>query len=378
VIHFAGQVLASATGEIYSAGDFMLGVDLNFIRDTQPPAVTGQSVFTDASGDVTVFMRATDATSYPAVGTVSYSVNGGQPQVVSMDVLAASRLAGTNDIGFSADLGTFPDGTRLSVQTTTSDEAGLAASSATANSVVRKPRQASALVNSASFAPGSAAPGSLATVFGQDLATGTLAAALPLPTTLANTTLSVIDSAGAELAAQFYFVSPGQVNFVMPPSAAPGPAVVRISSGDGTVSVSSVSVGATAPGLYSANASGAGAAAALVVHVLADGSQQIAPAFQCDPAGRCTPAPIDLGGTNDLVVLVLFGTGLRGVSSPAAAATTVGGQAANVLYLGPQPQYPGLDQVNVVLPRTLIGTGVVPVVVSVDGMQTNAVTVAIR
>ena len=69
---------------------------------------------------------------------------------------------------------------------------------------------------------------------------------------------------------------------------------------------------------------------------------------------------------------------LRFVSSPDVAAATVGGQNSTLLYLGPQSQYPGLDQANVLLPRTLAGSGTVPVVISVDGTATNAVTVGIR
>jgi uncharacterized protein (TIGR03437 family) len=378
VIRFNGQVLASATGSIYQAGDYMLGIDLLYIRDTQPPVITGQSILTDPAGDVSVFVRATDATSYPSGANITYSVNGGPPSDISMSVLAASRTAVNNDVGFVADLGVLPNGARLSLQTTVSDEAGLTVTAPATNAVANRPAGMLALVNSASFARNSIAPESLATVFGQSLGTGQASAMLPLPTVLANTTVWVIDAAGKELAAPLYFVSPAQINFLVPPGTAAGPAAVRISSGDGTVSVASVPVGATAPGLYSANASGTGVAAALAVHVLPDGSQQVSLVYQCDLTGRCTPSPIDLGGPNDQVVLVLFGTGLRFVSSPDVAAATVGGQNSTLLYLGPQSQYPGLDQANVLLPRTLAGSGTVPVVISVDGTATNAVTVGIR
>jgi uncharacterized protein (TIGR03437 family) len=50
---------------------------------------------------------------------------------------------------------------------------------------------------------------------------------------------------------------------------------------------------------------------------------------------------------------------------------TIGGLALPVEYAGPQPQYAGLDQVNVKLPQSLRGRGMVDVVVTVDGRISN-------
>jgi uncharacterized protein (TIGR03437 family) len=57
---------------------------------------------------------------------------------------------------------------------------------------------------------------------------------------------------------------------------------------------------------------------------------------------------------------------------------TVGGKASQVLYAGPQGQYPGDDQVNVLLPRALAGAGVVRIELTVDGRPANAVTLIIQ
>jgi uncharacterized protein (TIGR03437 family) len=48
-----------------------------------------------------------------------------------------------------------------------------------------------------------------------------------------------------------------------------------------------------------------------------------------------------------------------------------------VLYAGPQPQFPGLDQVNVPLSLSLRGAGVVNVTVTVDGVTSNPVKIDI-
>jgi uncharacterized protein (TIGR03437 family) len=51
---------------------------------------------------------------------------------------------------------------------------------------------------------------------------------------------------------------------------------------------------------------------------------------------------------------------------------------SSVQYAGQQGYYVGLDQVNVLLPRTLAGKGLVDVVMTVDGKTANTVTVQIR
>jgi uncharacterized protein (TIGR03437 family) len=44
-------------------------------------------------------------------------------------------------------------------------------------------------------------------------------------------------------------------------------------------------------------------------------------------------------------------------------------------YVGPQPDTPGLDQLNVKLPRSLAGVGEVDVVLTVDGKPSNTVRI---
>jgi uncharacterized protein (TIGR03437 family) len=57
---------------------------------------------------------------------------------------------------------------------------------------------------------------------------------------------------------------------------------------------------------------------------------------------------------------------------------TIGGLDATVLYAGPQGAYPGVDQVNVVIPQSLTGAGNVPVVLSAGGVTSNTVNVTIQ
>ncbi|MGH8694757.1 MAG: hypothetical protein ACREVM_11080, partial [Burkholderiales bacterium] len=81
----------------------------------------------------------------------------------------------------------------------------------------RAPAGAVASVSAASFSGATLASESIVAAFGAGLAITTQAAAtLPLPISLAGTTISVKDSAGAERLAPLFFVSPGQINYQMP------------------------------------------------------------------------------------------------------------------------------------------------------------------
>jgi hypothetical protein len=123
------------------------------------------------------------------------------------------------------------------------------------------------------------------------------------------------------VAAKVLYASSGQVNFVMP-ALAPGPAEVRVTNGAGIVSLFAADIVPVAPGLFSA-------------YYITDG------------------------------YLILFGTGIRGGRS---VRVTVGGRDCEVVYAGPQPQYAGLDQVNVRLDGA---SG--DVVLSADGIPSNTI-----
>jgi uncharacterized protein (TIGR03437 family) len=140
-----------------------------------------------------------------------------------------------------------------------------------------------------------------------------------------------------------------------------------------------VTLANVAPGLFSQNSDGRGIAAAVWVKQAADGSRTSDLVAQCAAApGSCTPKPFDLGNPADQVALLLFGTGIRGRSSLLAVSVTIGGVGVPVFFAGPQGEYAGLDQINVLLPQTLAGRGEVPVNVTVDGVTANTVTVSIR
>jgi len=203
----------------------------------------------------------------------------------------------------------------------------------------------------------SLAADAIASAYGSNLATTTLpASSLPLQTTLGGTTVKVKDSAGNERMAPLFYVSPFQVNYAVPAGTTNGTATITVTSSDGTVSTG---------------------ANALTVH--SDMSQSLQPVAQCDSSGRnCVPAPIDLGSSSDQVFLQLYGTGIRHRSASTNVTATIGPMAATLTFAGDQQTFAGLDQVNILIPAALRGTGQQVVVVTVDGQTANQVQIAIK
>jgi uncharacterized protein (TIGR03437 family) len=242
-------------------------------------------------------------------------------------------------------------------------------------------RPAVAYVSAASYSGPVLAPESIASGFSLGLSPVTASAeTVPLPTSLGGVSLQITDSLRKLHGVPLFFVSPGQVNFAVPGGAAAGPAVIAVYRGQVQMFSGSVQIEAVAPALFSANSDGRGVAAALAVHVKPDGSQSWHYVFTPEaPSGSRTSTPIDMGPDNETVFLVLFGTGIRGRSRLSAVRATVAGFSADVEYAGPQPDFVGLDQVNVRLPRDpAMPRGEVDVVLMVDERSANKVTVNIK
>ncbi|NOT62002.1 MAG: hypothetical protein HOP19_17445 [Acidobacteria bacterium] len=231
-------------------------------------------------------------------------------------------------------------------------------------------------VSAASFNGTQLAPDSIASVFGATLANNiAVSNSAPLPTTLGGSTIRVRDSANVERLAQLFFVSPAQINFLLPVGTALGEAIVTVTNSEGVPSISTIMVSSVAPGLFAANGDGQGVAAAVALRVKANGTLTYEAIARFDTAqNKFVPSAIDLGEATDQLFLSLYGTGTRGRSVTAS----IGGVNAEVLYAGKQGDFVGLDQLNLRIPRSLIGRGEVNVAVTVDGLAANIVTVSIR
>ena len=217
------------------------------------------------------------------------------------------------------------------------------------------------VVSAASYQP-AVAPGSLASMFGANLAPETLSATLDsqgqLPTVLSGISVEV-DGKPAPL----IFVSPLQINFVIPDGIASGSIAVVVRSGDGSAArTGSVLVQSTAPGLFTSDASGQG-----------PGSILNAVTYAGPPFLVVTSAN---GGADLRTRLSVYGTGLRNATTVKADALDSSNQRYSlaVEYADAAPGYFGLDQVNLVLPAELDGAGAVSLTITADARISNTVT----
>jgi uncharacterized protein (TIGR03437 family) len=103
--------------------------------------------------------------------------------------------------------------------------------------------------------------------------------------------------------------------------------------------------------------------------------------YQCGGTPvTCQSVPIDVG-LDSPVYVTFYTTGLRGRSSDAAVSVTIGGQSVPVRSIIADDDsrvQAGVDEIAVVLPLSLRGSGEVEVVISVDGATSNRGTINIQ
>jgi uncharacterized protein (TIGR03437 family) len=217
-------------------------------------------------------------------------------------------------------------------------------------SFVRGQGNSVAIVSAASFA-NTVAPDSIASIFGSGLATSTaIADRQPLPTELAGTTVTI-----GGVATPLFSVAPNQVNCLIPATLLPGRYPIVVRAGNGTLSQGEAQINSIAPGIFTADASGRGRPAAQLIRVR-NGN------LIYENIGT---APIDFGPESEPAYLSLYLTGLRHVTNNVRVFmgnNVVSTDAAR------SPQFAGLDQINALIPRNLIGRGRVNVSIAVPGL----------
>ncbi len=234
----------------------------------------------------------------------------------------------------------------------------------------------SGLVNAASFATPALVPGSLISIFGSGLALARMAAPAGSSSLILSGTKIELNGTPAPL----LFASPGQVNAQVPWELAVG------QDSTFTISVSGVPgqafkapAAAYSPGIFTLDNAGHGA-----VVVSASGFVIAAPvgAF---PGSR----PVNRGE-----YIQIFGTGFGPVSNQpptgeaapfntlAATMSTpsldLGGVAAMVTFAGLAPGTIGVYQINALVPQNAPTGDSVRLNVSIAGVQSNAVLIAVR
>ncbi len=246
---------------------------------------------------------------------------------------------------------------------------------------------AAATVNGASFlANGAMAPDTIASVFGVNLASTTThaSAGQALPTSLGGVSVDVNN-----VAAQLFFVSPGQINYLIPAGTAVGTRSVVVKNAAGEVARGSIDVSPTSPAFFTASQNGSGVPSGYITRVAAGSFQQTNEQIASYSNGTVTPITIERRG--DEIYLILFGTGLRyapntnsandiafGGSTIANVAesveVTIGGKLARVDFAGAQGGFYGLDQVNVQIPADAVASPTAPVIIKVRDANGNLLT----
>jgi uncharacterized protein (TIGR03437 family) len=315
-------------------------------------------------GQLITFTGTVTSTAGIPIGTVTFQGSSGAIGTASLNTVGQAALTAS----FGAP----------GTQTLTAAYSGspqFAASTSLPLTLTITPRQLTTL--SAASGSATVSPDSLVSIYGDHLVSSPVSAALlPWPTTLGGVSAVFRDSTGVERLAALKYVSPGQINAVVPPDAPPGQSAVIVRTGAVDLESGMATIADTAPALFSGDGSGTGGAAALVYVFRANGSVTFTPTFRCDGHGSCSTNPIDMGGDGDVAVLELYATGLRRAAP--AVLVRVAGQDLTPLYAGPQPQYGGVDQVNVILPPSLRGAGEVTVSIVIGSQLSNTVTIRLQ
>jgi uncharacterized protein (TIGR03437 family) len=226
------------------------------------------------------------------------------------------------------------------------------------------------VINAASFAPpgNPISPGQFVTLFGTGLAKSNQTATPPYPPTL-NGVSVLINNKPAPL----YFVSPGQLN-VLVPFATTGPtATIVVQNGSVNSNTVTVPVAATSPGIYSLDQSGSGAGAILhadysLVNAAKPATGGETVLIYLTGLGTVTPAVAD--GT--------AGTGTALHTSDANVVVYAGGQQGTVVFKGQAPGFPGLYQLNVTLPLLPKTSGNLPLAIQTPNAYHDQVDIAIH
>ncbi len=238
-----------------------------------------------------------------------------------------------------------------------------------------------ATVSAASSKLGAQAPGSLVSVYGAALAATTESAMdLPLPAELGGARAEILPAGGEAKAVGLVFVSPGQINCLLPEDLPEGPAELRFYRDGRMVAVDDLQVAAVTPGLFAANGRGTGAPAGQILRLAADGTSDVELLADYDQASMSySPRPIRFSGPDERIFLILYGTGFARAEAAGDARILFDGEPGRELtYIGEQREFPGLDQVNLELSREAVGSGAVTVELEVGGRRSNQLVVFIE
>lgn len=346
-------------------------------KSTSSLAITAADVILDAKGDANaIFVFDMASTLTTGAGRQVILTGGAQAFNVFWQVGTSATL-GANSVLNGSILA--DQSITLGTGATVFGRLGARAGAVTLQSnTVTSPAPAITLAGifSAASWGRTVAAGSIASVFGSNFGSSTVSAtAYPLVPSLAGTSFRVGNQAGP-----LFMTSCSQVNLQIPWESAGQTLVPVTATVAGLVSsVEPAIVAPFAPGIFTMNQSGTGqgaveiAATAQLAGLSLAGGRAVARgeyiAIYCTGLGAVSNQPA---------------TGAAALGSPLLSATTtlpvvtIGGAAAQVSFSGLAPGFAGLYQVNALVPAGAPSGNSVNLIMSIGGIQSNTVTIAVQ
>ena len=284
------------------------------------------------------------AFSSPKIAARNPLRTSGNFQILDVRIAADAAL-GTTDVSFGSS--TFTGGLIV-----------------TPNPVVA----AGGIVDNAAFNVGTApphfAPGTVISIFGQDLATGTATFdRAPLPTQLAGVSVQVGDRL-----APLYYASPTQIVAMIPfETSGSSVAVTVVEEGRTAGAATNLTLGSSAPRIIGSNGQGA-ILNATRNYVLADSG---------NPAQTGDVLAIYCIGLGKVQGDLASGLPSNGEPALATVQATIGGRPAQVLFAGLAPGFVGLFQVNAAIPSG-VAPGRAEVVLSSAAGTSNNTMISVQ
>ena len=386
VVAQSGQTAGTYTGSLALSGTSTQTINVTLIVTSSPiiNPVTTPVLLSGSGGNASAVVTFSNA------GAGTLNITGATATSSQSSFLSAAVNSGGTSITITAAPGTLAAGLYSGSVTLTSNAAN--------NSQISVPvvYQAEAsntpliysggVTNIGTFTAGSAAPGEILAVFGDQLAAPGTSAQNPGLPPLA-TTLGKVQVLVNGTAAPLYFASPGQVNFQLPYEVPVGQmATVQVVSNGTNGNLRPVNVVSTAPTelIWPASVIAGGYAIAVntdyslvlpspvagfTTHAAKVGDTLT---IYCEAFGQTSPLAVTgaAAGSNPLEqiqnVTVTFGGAFSGseVTAPAG-------------FAGLTPTAVGLYQVNVQIPPGVPISNAVPIVINLNGASSNSGLIAI-
>ena len=239
-----------------------------------------------------------------------------------------------------------------------------------------------AMVNGASFiSPDSTMPaanpiasGSIASIFGTRLANSSAAATRSdLDYQLNGVSVTITG-----IATKLFYVSPGQINFLVPEGFAAGDGADFVVNNNGVLSSGKFKLLNASPGIFTVTSDGKGAGSIGCQIVEKDADGVVLGTSYPNPPCKVSTTLIDS-------YLLIYGTGFRFADAASVVVTVIAADATTtdytVIYAGTQQFFSGLDQINLLLPAEFPkGTLNVKVKATTSGIavESNVFTVVIQ